>query len=57
MKTDDWLLEVLVCPVCRSPLRAEADAEELACTSETCGLAYPVQHEIVVLLPDEARKP
>ncbi|GLX98498.1 Trm112 family protein [Herbidospora sp. NEAU-GS84] len=54
MKIDDWLLEILACPACKSPLRAEAD--ELACTSASCGLVYPVRDDIPVLLVDEARK-
>jgi hypothetical protein len=32
-------------------------AQELVCTSDTCGLAYPVRDDIPVLLIDEARKP
>jgi uncharacterized protein len=54
---DDWLLEILVCPACRSPLRADESAGELICTSEACGLAYPVRDDIPVLLVDEARRP
>ncbi|MFI7278187.1 Trm112 family protein [Streptomyces sp. NPDC049879] len=57
------LLEILACPACHAPLREEAeegtgDAEsgELVCTSDTCGLAYPVQDGIPVLLEDEARR-
>jgi uncharacterized protein len=58
LKIDDWLLEILACPACKSPLRAaaDADADELACTSESCGLVYPVRDDIPVLLVDEARK-
>ncbi|WP_084516674.1 Trm112 family protein [Microtetraspora niveoalba] len=56
MKIDDWLLDVLACPACKSPLHASADADELACTSESCGLIYPVRDDIPVLLVDEARK-
>ncbi|MEW9527137.1 Trm112 family protein [Microbispora sp. NPDC049125] len=56
MKIDDWLLEILACPACKSPLHAAADADELACTSESCGLIYPVRDDIPVLLVDEARK-
>ncbi|MEU7897066.1 Trm112 family protein [Nonomuraea sp. NPDC049152] len=59
MKIDDWLLEILACPACKSPLRAQDDAvngaDELACTG--CGLVYPVRDDIPVLLVDEARKP
>ncbi|WP_113700083.1 Trm112 family protein [Nonomuraea lactucae] len=55
MKIDDWLLEILACPACKSPLRVPGEAEELACTG--CGLIYPVRDDIPVLLVDEARKP
>jgi uncharacterized protein len=52
---DPALLAILACPDCRSPLRADDDAEELVCTG--CGLAYPVRDDIPVLLVDEARRP
>lgn len=59
MKIDDWLLEILACPACKSSLRVEGEAGgeggELACTG--CGLVYPVRDDIPVLLVDEARKP
>jgi uncharacterized protein YbaR (Trm112 family) len=55
VKIDDWLLEILACPACKSPLRVEGETEELACTG--CGLIYPVRDDIPVLLVDEARKP
>jgi uncharacterized protein len=51
---DDWLLDILACPKCRSELRADDTAEELVCTG--CGLAYPVRDDIPVLLVDEARQ-
>lgn len=51
------LLEILACPACHAPLREDTDAGELVCTSDTCGLAYPVRDEIPVLLVDEARRP
>ena len=54
MKLDAALLEILACPECRSPLRADDAAEELVCTG--CGLAYPVRDDIPVLLVDEARR-
>nr|WP_206067980.1 Trm112 family protein [Nonomuraea sp. FMUSA5-5] len=49
------MLEILACPACKAPLRAENEAEELVCTG--CGLIYPVRDDIPVLLVDEARKP
>lgn len=33
------------------------EASELLCTSNDCGLVYPVQDGIPVLLVDEARRP
>jgi uncharacterized protein YbaR (Trm112 family) len=54
MKIDSWLLEILACPSCRGPLRADEAADELICTG-TCGNAYPVRDGIPVLLVDEAR--
>ncbi|GAA1791090.1 Trm112 family protein [Nocardioides hankookensis] len=50
---DPALLEIIVCPSCRSDLAVVAD--ELVC--QGCGLAYPVRDGIPVLLVDEARKP
>jgi len=52
---EPWLLEILACPECRSPLRSDEAAAELVCTG--CGLAYPVRDGIPVLLVDEARRP
>jgi uncharacterized protein len=57
VKLDDWLLEILACPNCHAPLRADDEASELVCTSAECGLAYPVRDDIPVLLVDEARRP
>jgi len=57
MKIEDWLLEILACPQCHAPLRADEEASVLVCTSETCGLAYPVRDDIPVLLVEEARRP
>jgi uncharacterized protein YbaR (Trm112 family) len=59
MKLDPALLDILACPDCKAPLRADDGANngegELVCTG--CGLAYPVRDDIPVLLVDEARKP
>jgi uncharacterized protein YbaR (Trm112 family) len=54
MNLDPGLLEILVCPDCRSPLAVDEDNSELVCTG--CGLAYPVRDDIPVLLVDEARQ-
>lgn len=47
------LLEILVCPVCKSPLEWKKSAQELIC--HACRLAYPVRDDIPVMLPEEAR--
>ena len=57
MQIDGWLLDILACPQCHAPLREDEAASELACTSDTCGLAYPVRDDIPVLLVEEARRP
>jgi uncharacterized protein len=49
----DWLLERLVCPVTRTPLRYDEAAEELV--SEAAGLAYPIRDGVPVMLVEEAR--
>lgn len=55
MKLDPVLLEILVCPDCKSTLTVDTDNDELICTG--CGLAYPVRDDIPVMLVDEARRP
>ena len=53
-KIDPKLLEILVCPLTKGPLRYDTDAGELL--SEQAGLAYPVRDGIPIMLVDEARK-
>ncbi|RMI29390.1 Trm112 family protein [Streptomyces triticirhizae] len=53
---EDALLDILACPVCHAPLRADEQENELVCTGDTCALAYPVRDGIPVLLVDEARR-
>ncbi len=50
---DPWLLERLVCPVSRTPLRYDEAAQELI--SDAAGLAYPVRDGVPVMLIEEAR--
>jgi uncharacterized protein YbaR (Trm112 family) len=51
---DPWLLERLVCPMTRTPLRYDEPAQELV--SEAAGLAYPVRDGVPVMLVEEARR-
>jgi len=51
---DPKLLEILVCPVTKGPLKYDREAGELV--SEKAGLAYPVRDGIPIMLADEARR-
>lgn len=51
---DPELLDILVCPITRTALIHDAEAEELI--SESAGLAYPIRNGIPVMLVEEARK-
>lgn len=51
---DPLLLEVLVCPLSKAPLRYDAERQELV--SDQAGLAYPIRDGIPIMLPDEARR-
>jgi uncharacterized protein len=54
MTIDPNLLEVLVCPVTRTPLHHDEATDELV--SAAAGLAYPVRHGVPVMLVEEARR-
>ena len=51
---DPRLLEILVCPQSRSPLRYDRERQELI--SMQARLAYPVREGVPILLVDEARE-
>lgn len=51
---DAKLLEILVCPLCKSPLIYHKAEQELICKPDR--LAYPIRDGIPVMLADEARK-
>jgi len=51
---DPKLLEVLVCPQTRTPLRYDRERQELI--SESARLAYPVRDGVPIMLIDEARE-
>ncbi len=50
---DAKLLDILVCPLCKSPLLYRKAEQELICKADR--LAYPIQDDIPVMLADEAR--
>ena len=51
---DPKLLEILVCPLTKGPLRYDDAAQELV--SENAGLAFPIRDGIPIMLVDEARR-
>jgi len=51
---DPDLLDILVCPITRTALVHDIDAQELI--SEAAGLAYPIRDGIPVMLVEEARR-
>ena len=50
---DPWLLERLVCPATRTPLRYDEPARELV--SDAARVAYPIRDGVPVLLIEAAR--
>jgi uncharacterized protein YbaR (Trm112 family) len=50
---DPKLLDLLVCPLTKGPLRYDRARQELV--SEQAGLAYPIRDGIPIMLVDEAR--
>jgi uncharacterized protein YbaR (Trm112 family) len=50
---DPKLLEILVCPLTKSPLVFYKDTQELI--SEQAGLAFPIRNGVPIMLVDEAR--
>jgi len=50
---DPKLLELLVCPLTKGPLRYDAQRGELV--SEQARLAYPIRDGVPIMLVDEAR--
>jgi uncharacterized protein len=53
-ETDRSLLELLVCPLTRGPLRWDKERQELI--SASARIAYPVRGGIPIMLASEARK-
>lgn len=46
------LLDILVCPVCKTPVKWTPDKSGLKC--QTCRRVYPIRDDIPVMLPEEA---
>lgn len=52
MCPSQWLLDLLVCPEDKTPVRQTADGKGLKC--ETCHRIYPIRDDIPVMLASEA---
>jgi uncharacterized protein len=47
------LLDILVCPVCKAPVKLTLDGSGLQCQS--CRRVYPIRDDIPVMLAEEAK--
>lgn len=53
MALNQELLDILVCPICKTPVTLTPDNLGLKCGQ--CRRVYPIQDDIPVMLVDEAR--
>jgi uncharacterized protein YbaR (Trm112 family) len=47
------LLDILVCPLCKTPVKMTSDQKGLKCG--TCRRVYPIREDIPVMLVNEAK--
>lgn len=52
MPISQQLLDILVCPACKTPVKLTSDKAGLKC--QTCRRVYPIRDEIPVMLVEEA---
>ena len=53
MAISQELLDLLVCPVCKTPVKLTVQADGLRCP--TCRIVYPIRDGFPVMIRDEAR--
>ena len=53
MAVSKELLDILVCPVDKAPVKLTPDSQGLKC--EKCHRVYPIRDDIPVMLVDEAK--
>lgn len=51
---DKKLLDILACPLCKSPLIYDKSKQELICKADR--IAFPIRDDIPVMLEDDARE-
>lgn len=54
MSVPPALLEILVCPECKTAVRLVDQETGLKC--DTCGRIYPIHDDVPVMLVEEARR-
>lgn len=54
MPISQELLDILICPECRTPVKLTPDGTGLKCAA--CRRVYPIKDDIPVMLPEEATK-
>jgi uncharacterized protein len=53
MAINQELLDILVCPLCKAPVKLTPDGQGLKCGQ--CRRVYPIKDDIPVMLVDEAK--
>jgi LSD1 subclass zinc finger protein len=53
MAVSQELLDILVCPKCKTPVKLTGEGDGLKCS--TCHRVYPVRDDTPIMLVDEAR--
>ena len=53
MAVSKELLDILVCPLCKTPVRLTTDEQGLKCSQ--CRRVYPIRDGIPTMIVDEAR--
>jgi uncharacterized protein YbaR (Trm112 family) len=52
MKVTQEFVEKMICPACRARVRLKEDGSAIKCVG--CRRAYPIEGEIIVMLPEKA---
>lgn len=53
MAISQELLDILVCPACKAPVKLTSDSQGLKCGQ--CKRVYPIKDDIPIMIIDEAR--
>ncbi|MDT7541282.1 MAG: uncharacterized protein QOE33_1186 [Acidobacteriota bacterium] len=52
MEVTQEFVDTMICPACGEKLRLKDDASAIKCTG--CRRAYPIEGQIIVMLPEKA---